>query len=85
MIRHIGSHGRNKVSGGGDSVTFVVYVNHPTSKALVHSVDCHVFQGRKRESTPNGYWKVGFPDRDSALRYARSTRKKRVDSALCCI
>ena len=64
---------------------FVVYVNHPTSKARVHRASCQKYLSRKADRTLNGYWKTSFPDFESARKYAQSTGKKNVDSCgFCC-
>lgn len=35
---------------------YIVYVNHPTSKAMVHSTDCWKYTKRRRNKTIHGYW-----------------------------
>ncbi len=35
---------------------YVVYVNHPNNKAIVHDTDCGKYTNRRRDRTHNGYW-----------------------------
>ena len=64
---------------------YVVYVNHPTNKAIVHNTDCSRYVNRKRDKTSNGYWTIPFPTQQAAWNYAKSTGKKTIDScAFCC-
>jgi len=55
---------------------YVVYVNHPTSAATVHSINCGIYQNRKANTTRNGYWKASFPHPKKAQAFASSTGKK---------
>lgn len=64
---------------------YVVYVNHPTNKAMVHKSTCGRFINRKRDNTLNGFWKMNIDSFDLAMDFARNTNKKNVDScAICC-
>jgi len=66
-------------------MTFVVYVNTPNNKAIVHSTSCGKYILRKRDRTHNGYWTKPLADLEIALNYARATGKKIVDTcAFCC-
>nr|QNO55459.1 hypothetical protein DEIOECNE_00009 [Methanosarcinales archaeon ANME-1 ERB7] len=35
---------------------YVVYVNHPNIKAIVHDTDCGKYTNRRRDRTHNRYW-----------------------------
>lgn len=64
---------------------FIVYVNHPTNKAIIHNVDCHKYKNRKRDKTINGYWSDMFMDFESAKKFAVSRGKKNVDTCAFCM
>lgn len=72
-----------------NGVRYVVYVDHPADKAVVHSVDCVRFVGRKRDRALDGYWSVverePFETLDEAISYARRTGMKDVDTCVLCI
>ena len=63
---------------------YVVYVNHPTNKAMVHKSTCGRFVNRKRDRTTNGFWKMYFDSFNSAMGFAHNTNKKNVDSCAIC-
>jgi hypothetical protein len=66
-------------------MTYVVYVNHPNNKAIVHNTECGKYQSRKRDRSHNGYWTETFSDIDSAWSFAQSTGKKTIDTcSFCC-
>jgi hypothetical protein len=66
-------------------MAFVIYVNHPTNKAIVHSSTCHKYQHRKRNATHNGYWTRPTATMEEAFLQARATGKRTVDTcAFCC-
>jgi hypothetical protein len=66
-------------------MSYVVYVNHPTNKAMVHNINCGKYAARRREKTPNGYWCGPFNDYKKALEFAQTTQKKTIAScAFCC-
>lgn len=66
-------------------MSYVVYVNHPNNKAVVHVSHCNRYQHRRRNKTLNGYWKGIFVDFKEAMEFAQSTRKKNIDCcAFCC-
>jgi hypothetical protein len=66
-------------------MSYVVYVNAPTNKAIVHNTSCGKYKSRKRDKTPHGYWTEPFSDLESACNYANSTGKKNVDTcSFCC-
>jgi hypothetical protein len=54
---------------------YVVYVNHPTSRATIHTVDCVKYINRKGNSTPNGYWQTNFNNPESATNFAKRTKE----------
>lgn len=72
-----------------NGVRYVVYVDHPADKAVVHSVDCGRFVHRKRDRALNGYWSTverePFETLDGAISYARKTGMKNVDTCVLCI
>jgi hypothetical protein len=64
---------------------YVVYVNTPNNKAIVHSVECGKYTSRKRNESHNGFWTEHFSHFDDAWRYAKSTGKRVVDiCSFCC-
>ncbi len=66
-------------------MSFVVYVNHPNNKAIVHYVNCGKYTARRREETSNGYWRGSFNDYKKAMEFAQATQKKTIAScAFCC-
>jgi len=64
---------------------YVVYVNHPTSTATVHRVECRFYRHRVANRTRNGHWQTGFDSVDEAIAYAHSTRKRRVRTCSVCL
>ena len=66
-------------------MAFVVYVNYPNNKAIVHNTNCGKYQSRKRNKTHNGYWTEPMTSMENALNYAKSTGKKTIDTcSFCC-
>lgn len=65
-------------------MAYVVYVNHPNNKAIIHSDSCHKHKNRRRDETHNGYWKGLFNDFDEANEFAQSTQKKTIDRCAFC-
>lgn len=41
-------------------MAYVVYVNHPNNKAIVHNSMCGKYQSRRRDESHNGYWTQEF-------------------------
>jgi len=74
---------------GMENIKYVVYVNHPSNKAIAHSTNCTWFIHRKRDETHNGYWSIverePFRSTGDALDYARNTGKKNIDTCAFCI
>jgi len=66
-------------------MSYVVYVNHPTSKARAHNSICIYYIKRKAEKTYNGYWSKPFESFDEALSYANETGKAHIDTCSVCI
>lgn len=66
-------------------MSFVVYVNNPNNKAIVHNTECTWYIIRKRDVTHNGYWINPFGTFKEALNYAKGTQKARVDTCSYCI
>ncbi|MDH5782863.1 MAG: hypothetical protein OEZ35_04260 [Candidatus Bathyarchaeota archaeon] len=64
---------------------YVVYVNHPNNKAIVHRETCRVYVHRRRDDTHNGYWRGLFEKLADAESFARSTGKKRIDTCAFCL
>lgn len=68
---------------------YVVYVNHPNNKAVVHTTICGKFVSRRRDRTLNGYWSIiehkPFKAIKEAQEYARKTSKKNIDTCAFCI
>ena len=64
---------------------YVVYVNDPTSKAMVHDTRCGKYTGRRRDKTIHGFWSEKFNDLKKALNFAKNTGKKNVDTCAFCI
>ena len=64
---------------------YVVYVNHPNNKAIVHNTNCGKYTSRRRDKTINGYWSEIFTDLRVASEYAKGTGKTNVDSCAFCI
>jgi len=64
-------------------MSYVVYVNHPTSKARIHKVICPEYIYRKPD-TRNGYWSRVFSTYQEAFNFAIGTGKKNVNSCLKC-
>lgn len=66
-------------------MSFVVYVNKPNNKAIVHDTSCGKYTSRKRDKSHNGYWTDSFLDFEDAWQYALTTKKKIVDTcSFCC-
>ncbi len=65
-------------------MNFVVYVNHPNNKAIIHSTDCGKYLSRKRNKTHNGYWTEPLASLEIAVNYAKSTGKKIIDTCAFC-
>jgi len=63
---------------------FVVYVNHPTSKARLHLASCPEYVSRKGDETENGYWTSAFATIEVAVEHAESTGKRHVDRCAIC-
>ena len=68
---------------------YVVYVNHPTNKAITHATTCGKFTERRRDKTLNGYWSIvesqPFKSIEEAQKYAERTGKKNIDTCAFCI
>ncbi len=68
---------------------YVVYVNHPNNKAIVHTTTCGKYTKRRRDKTHNGYWSIverePFETIEEAMSFARSTGKATVDSCAFCV
>ena len=68
---------------------YVVYVNHPTNKAIVHATSCGKFTKRRRDKTLNGYWSIversPFKTIEEARDFANKTGKKSIDTCAFCI
>jgi len=64
---------------------YVIYVNHPNNKAIVHDTDCGKYTGRRRDKTINGYWSETFETLEEALNYASRTGKANIDTCAFCI
>jgi len=64
---------------------YVVYVNHPSNKAIIHLDTCRWYVNRRRDETHNGYWRGPFVRMADAQDFVQSTRKKRVDTCSFCI
>lgn len=65
-------------------MSYVVYVNHPTNKAIVHSTLCGKYTNRRRDKTINGYWPETFKNFKDAMSYAKATSKKHIDTCAFC-
>ncbi len=66
-------------------MSYVVYVNYPNNKAIVHSTDCNRYINRKRNRTVSGYWSEPFENRRDALNYAKETKRAKKDTCSFCI
>jgi hypothetical protein len=66
-------------------MSFVVYVNNPTSKAMVHKTACIRYIIRKNDVTQYGFWTTPFKTFKDAQDYAKGTGKKRVDTCSYCM
>ncbi len=64
---------------------YVVYVNHPTSKAMVHSTDCWKYTKRRRDKTIHGYWSKTFKNVEAASSFAKNTNKSNIGTCAFCI
>jgi len=64
---------------------YVVYVNHPTSKAMVHSTDCWKYTKRQRNKTIHGYWSKTFKNLEEAWNFAKNTNKSNIGTCAFCI
>jgi hypothetical protein len=65
-------------------MAYVVYVNHPNNKAMVHHTDCGKYTYRRRDRTMSGYWSEAFPTLQEALEYAASTGKRNIGTCAFC-
>ena len=65
-------------------MSYVVYVNHPTSKARIHSTLCGKYTNHENDETINGYWSEAFENFSDAMSYAKATHKKHVDTCSLC-
>ena len=66
-------------------MAYVVYVNDPNNKAIVHNTACGKYKLRKRDKSHNGYWTKPLSDFANAWKYAQSTGKKTIDTcSFCC-
>ena len=65
-------------------MSYVVYVNHPNNKAIVHSTLCGKYTNRRRDKTINGYWSDVFENFKNAMSYAKAIGKKNVDTCSLC-
>jgi hypothetical protein len=63
---------------------FVVYVNHPTNKAIIHKEICGKYRSKRRKRTSNGYWQEGFNTFQEAVKFAKGAKKKLVDTCAFC-
>lgn len=63
---------------------YMVYVNHPNNKAIIHTDQCFKYIKRKRDVTHNGYWTGPFRDLNEATEFARLTQKKTIDRCAFC-
>jgi len=63
---------------------YVVYINHPTNKAIVHTTLCGKYTNRRRDKTMNGYWSEVFGSFKDAISYAKATGKRNVDTCSFC-
>lgn len=64
-------------------IEYVVYVNHPNNKALIHSATCGFYIHRKAENLRTGYWKA-FETRKDAETFANKTGKQKVRPCKTC-
>ena len=64
---------------------YVVYVNNPTSKAMVHDTKCGKYTSRRRDKTIHGFWSDIFENLEEALSFAKNSGKKNVDTCSFCI
>lgn len=64
---------------------YVVYVNHPVSKAMIHDEKCTCYRNRKADQTPDGFWEDIFESYEEALQFAKSTGKRYIGSCTFCI
>jgi len=68
---------------------YVVYVNHPTNKAIVHATECGKYRSRRRDKTLSGFWSIveinEFETKNEAMQYAKKTGKKNIDTCAFCI
>jgi len=65
-------------------MAYVVYVNTQTSYTKVHRSSCIEYIKRVADSTDNGYWKIGFPDINSANQFAKQTGLKTTPPCKIC-
>lgn len=65
-------------------MSYVVYVNHPNNKAMVHHTGCGKYTSRRRDRTMNGYWSRTYDTRPEAQRYARDTGKANLGTCAFC-
>ena len=64
---------------------YVVYVNHPNNKAIVHDTNCSKYINRKRNETHNGFWSDAFETLDDAKKYSTNAGKKNIDTCAFCV
>lgn len=67
------------------SLGYVVYVNHPNNKAIVHDETCSKYTNRRRNQTHNGFWTEPFESFEEAMKFAKTTGKRRTDTCALCI
>jgi hypothetical protein len=72
-----------------ESMSYVVYVNHPSNRAMIHSTICGRLIMRRRDKTFNGYWSIieekPFNTIEEARNYAKKTGKRNIDTCAFCI
>lgn len=69
---------------GAGAVAYVVNVDWPTGKALVHRADCEYYVGRVPKKPADGGWEGPFRARHEALACARDTGVPEARQAGCC-
>ena len=65
-------------------MTYVVYINHPNNKAIIHSINSTWFIKRKRDSTHNEHWSEPIDDFETAKAFKKNTGKAMVDTCAYC-
>lgn len=66
-------------------MSYVVYVNHPTNRATIHTIYCGKYQNRKSNMTPNGFWSKEFANPEDAEKFAYRTGKKTIHVCVVCM